>query len=93
MANPDGTVQVVPPTRSAFAPQLGMPQAPPAAAPVPTFASGTPGVAGAIYDAIKAISDAVAPRSIVQRRQAIDQAVERADPSPGSVLGNVFHPQ
>lgn len=39
---------------------------------------GSPGVSGAIKDAIAAISKAVAPRAIVQRKKKIDSTVDAA---------------
>lgn len=91
--NADGTVQVAPPTRSAFAPQPT--QAPPPVQAAPQQGAGqgaSPGFAGAILDAIKAIAGAVAPRAIVQRRQAVDGVVDQAAgaPPPGVNLGDHF---
>lgn len=36
----------------------------------------SPGLSGAIKDAVSAVSNYVAPRSIVQRKQNIDQTVD-----------------
>lgn len=59
---------------------------------VPVYNTGTPGVAGAISDAIKAIMGALAPRSIMDRRANINQAVDQASaPAPqGQSLGDQF---
>lgn len=38
----------------------------------------SPGVSGAISDAVGAIAQAVAPKSITQRRSAVDSAVSSA---------------
>ena len=92
MPNPDGTIQVAPPTRSAFAPPPGPPQAAPAPAAPLQVQSGTPGFAGALLDLIKALSGATAPRAITQRHAAIEQGINQADPGPQG-LGNEFHPQ
>lgn len=51
--------------------------------------SGTPGISGAISDAIKALAMAFAPKAITQRPQQINQAVDQADPGPQS-LGQQF---
>jgi hypothetical protein len=54
-------------------------------------APGSPGLSGAIGDAIAALSKAFAPRSIVQRPQKIDQGVDQnvgdAPPTLGSQIG------
>jgi hypothetical protein len=89
--NPDGTVQAVPPTQSAFAPQPG--QAPPPMQPPQQVHSGgvDPGFLSALFEAIKSISGAAAPKGITQRKANIDKAVDAADPSPSS-LGNQLSP-
>lgn len=43
----------------------------------PSSSPGSPGVAGAISDAIAALAQAFAPRAIVQRKQKIDQGVSQ----------------
>jgi hypothetical protein len=59
----------------------------------------TPGVSGAINGLIAVLANAWAPRTIVQRRQYIDNAVNQADPTPGpgpkpiEPLGQQFSPQ
>jgi hypothetical protein len=57
--------------------------------PVPVYQQASPGIGGAISDAIKALAMAFAPKSITQRKPAVDQAVAQADPSASS-LGNQF---
>lgn len=42
----------------------------------PSSSPGSPGLSGAIKDAVSAVADYVAPRSIVQRKQKINQAVD-----------------
>ena len=64
--------------------------------PVPRGSSspGSPGVSGAIKDAIGALAGALAPKSITQRKPKINQAVEDAQQSSQSPqttdLGNQF---
>ena len=92
MANLDGTVQVAPPTRSAFAPQPTQP-APPPQMPGPGAAgpAGQQGIAGAIQAMIAALAHALAPRSIVDRSRAIQGGVEEGSGGPpGSDLGSQF---
>jgi hypothetical protein len=49
------------------------------------------GVLGAIKDAVGSISNALAPRSIVDRKAKIDQSVDEASGSPQTNdLGNQF---
>lgn len=87
--NTDGTVQVAPPTRSAFAPQPMQAPPPMQQSAAPPTSSGTPGFAGALLDAIKAIVGATAPRAIVDARARTNQAVDQASGGPQS-LGNQF---
>lgn len=49
---------------------------------------GSPGVGGAIKDAVAALSGALAPRSIVQRKKKIDSTVDKA-----TGLGDELDPQ
>ena len=78
--NPDGTVQVAPPMQSAFAPQATQPppqalgQAFNGAPPTP----GTPGISGAILDAIKALAMHFAPKSVTDIKARTDKAVDEA---------------
>jgi hypothetical protein len=90
--NPDGTVQVVSPTMSAFSPAAaGAQQAPPPAPPVQGQTPASPGVAGAISDMIGALAKAFAPKAITQRGKRIDQAVNEASGAPQtSDLGDQF---
>ena len=90
--NPDGTLQVAPPTMSAFAPQATQPPPPPVTATIPGGAPPpSPGIAGAIHDMIAALASAFAPRSITQAKQRTDQAVNDAQgasqPSLADELG------
>lgn len=39
---------------------------------------GSPGISGAIKDAIAAVAGAVAPKSVTQRKSAVDSAVDAA---------------
>lgn len=75
--NPDGTVQVAAPTQSAFAQPLGQAfnggTPAPAAAPPPT---GTPGISGAILDAIKALAMHLAPHALTDIKARTNQAVD-----------------
>lgn len=84
--NPDGTVQLAPPTMSAFSPAASQSAPPPqAAAP---GAPATPEAAGAIKALIAALAQAFAPRSIVQAKQRTEKAINEA--SGGSDLGSQF---
>ena len=77
--NPDGTVQAAPPTQSAFAQPLGQAfagQAPPPMAPPQQ--TGTPGISGAILDAIKALALHFAPKAITEAKPRTDRAVDDA---------------
>lgn len=44
--------------------------------PGPSSSPASPGLSGAIKDAVSAVADYVAPRSITQRKQKINQAVD-----------------
>jgi hypothetical protein len=58
---------------------------------IPVYRQATPGFGGALLDAIRAITGAVAPQSITQRKQKIDQAVDQPSQSPQTTdLGNQF---
>ena len=51
----------------------------------------SPGISGAIKDAVGAIANAVGPRSIVQRGKKVSDAIENDSGSPQtSDLGNQF---
>lgn len=51
----------------------------------------SPGISGAIKDAIGAISNAMAPRGIVQRGKKVSDAIDNDSGSPQtSDLGNQF---
>ena len=80
VVNPDGTVQVSPPLASAFAPQAGQPP-PPMQVPPAQVGAGqqaSPGVSGAIFDAIKALAQAFAPKGVTQRKSAVNNTVDDA---------------
>lgn len=90
VVNSDGTVQVAPPTMSAFSPAASpsAPPPPPQAAPP---APGSPGAAGAIQALIAALAQAFAPKGLTQRRAAVNQAVEQQSGAPqSSELGQQF---
>lgn len=88
--NPDGTVQVAPPTMSAFSPaaSASAPAPPMAAGTPPTGAQATPGAAGAIQALIAALAQAFAPKGLTQRRAVVNQTVDK-DSASGS-LGDQF---
>lgn len=51
----------------------------------------SPGISGAIKDAVGAIAGAVAPKSITQRKQRIEGAINEDSGSPQTTdLGNQF---
>jgi len=81
MPNPDGTVQVAPPTMSAFSPQASA-SAPPPPRPVQAQAPDP----GAIANLVAMLAKVFAPRSIVQRPQVLQQQQQQAEG-----LGNEFH--
>lgn len=56
---------------------------------VPVYSQASPGVGGAIQDAIKALAMALSPKALTQRRANIDQQVSQADPA-ANTLGNQF---
>ena len=74
--NPDGTLQVAPPTISAFSPQAS--QSAPAPPMQQPAQAASPDAQGAIHALIAALASAFAPRSIVQAKQRTDQAVDAA---------------
>jgi hypothetical protein len=78
--NPDGTVQVAPPTQSAFAPQPMQP-APPPQQMAPQVSNGTPGISGAILDAIKALIPHLAPHAVtdIKARNAQNESKALGD--------------
>lgn len=57
--------------------KAAVPAQPVAAAPSPTFNRATPGVGGAISDAVKAAAGAMAPKSVTQQSQR-EAALEAA---------------
>lgn len=82
--NPDGTVQVAPPTMSAFSPaaSASAPAPPPQA--VPPGSPAAPGAAGAIQALIAALAQAFAPKALTQRKAAVDGQVDKASGDLGS---------
>jgi hypothetical protein len=76
----------------------GLPSAPPA-----TSSAATPGISGAIIDAVRALGQALAPKSITQQAALEKMREQKAgiqnappggaiQPAPGSQLGNQFGP-
>jgi hypothetical protein len=47
----------------------------------PSSSPGSPGVSGAIRDAVSAVADYVAPRSVSRRKATVDKAVSDNDGS------------
>lgn len=56
----------------------------------PSSSPGSPGVSGAIKDAIAALAQALAPKSITQRKAKVDQAVAQGSGAAGGSLGDQF---
>lgn len=50
----------------------------------------TPGVGGAISDAVAALAKAFGPRSITQRGQKVKDAIDRDETGQPDALGNQF---
>lgn len=84
--NSDGTVQVVPPTISAFTPRPTQPA--PQSQAVAPGAQAPPEAAGAIQALIAALAQAFAPKALTQRKAVVNQAVDRA--SGDGALGDQF---
>jgi hypothetical protein len=58
---------------------------------IPSYNTATPGVGGAIGDAIKALARALAPKSITQRGAQLQQQEQQATgQAPPQQLGNQF---
>lgn len=91
LVNPDGTVQAAAPTQSAFGqPPMAVPAGRQAVPPVQVH-SGTPGFSGAILDAIRALAQAFAPKSLTQAKARTNQAIEEQSGAPQTTdLGNQF---
>lgn len=86
--NPDSTVQVAPPTQSAFAPQPTQAPPPPMQAPQQVQSAGNdPSFAGAIMQLIHSLASSFAPKSITNIKARTDQAVDKAS---GNDLGQQF---
>lgn len=60
----------------------------------PSSSPGSPGISGAILDAVAALAKAFAPKALSQRGQKVDQAVDRASGGPSGTqtgaLGDQF---
>jgi hypothetical protein len=71
MANPDGTIQVAPPTQSAFA----QPPGPPLATPPPgqAHSSPDPGFIGALFDALRGLVSGNLVNGQHRQNQAIEE--------------------
>ena len=79
MPNPDGTVQVSPPTQSAFGPASASAPPPPAAAPQQVSSAPAPGLADALLQVIHHLIGIAPPaRQISHRPGEIDAAVDKA---------------
>lgn len=56
-----------------------------------TQSPASPGLGGAIGDAVKALAAAFAPKAITQRGQRLNQQIDENDPAPASgALGDQF---
>ena len=76
--NPDGTVQVAPPTQSAFGPASAS-APPPPAAPVQVSSAPQPGLAEALLAVIHHLIGVAPPaRQISQRPAQVDAEVDKA---------------
>lgn len=78
VVNPDGTVQTVPPTMSAFAPPPGVVPSQPTPAQPTNYQTGTPGFSGALMDIIKALVTSLGPKSVTQRRPQLQAQEQQA---------------
>ncbi len=76
--NPDGTVQVAPPTQSAFGPASASAPPPPMQAQ-PVHPVGHPGFSGAIQDLVAMLAKVFAPRSVTQQGVRTEDAVNQAE--------------
>lgn len=54
---------------------------------------GSPGISGAIKDAISAVAGAIAPKSITQRKPKIDQTVDQASTGDDDSIGRMKQAQ
>lgn len=89
--NPDGTVQVAPPTISAFSPQASASAPPPAAPPLSPqgqAAAAHPGFAEALLQMISQLGQALNPNKERAPRRT-EEAINAADPAPNA-LGKQF---
>ncbi len=88
MANPDGTVQVSPPTMSAFGPVSASAPPPPAAPPQ----AAAPSFASALMEMFHQLAQALNPAA-ARAPRATEQAIQaqsEGNPAPQG-LGNQFH--
>ncbi len=90
MPNPDGTVQVAPPTQSAFGPASA--SAPPPPSPQAQAAAAHPGFGEAILQMLSQLASALNPKTARAPRatEAAINAQSNGQPAPG--LGNDFTP-
>jgi hypothetical protein len=88
--NPDGTVQVAPPTQSAFGPASVSAPPPPAAQPPQRPTQVDPGFAGAILTLLKGLVSTLAPGQLLHRDVDVDAQVNKAtaDQKDPHSLGN-----
>ncbi len=77
--NADGTIQVAPPTQSAFGPASASAPPPPAAPPQQAQAGAHPGFSGAIQDLVAMLAKVLAPRSVTQQGVRTEDAVNQAE--------------
>jgi hypothetical protein len=85
--NPDGTMQVAPPTQSAFGPASASAPPPPMQAQ-PVQPVGHPGFSGAIQDLVAMLAKVLGPKSITQAPQ---REAQREAEAQG--LGDQLGPQ
>ncbi len=93
MPNPDNTVQVAPPTQSAFGPAGYGAPAPPAPSPQAQDAAAHPGFGEAIMQMLSQLTQLLNPKA-PRAPRATEQAIEaqsNGQPAPQG-LGGQFHP-
>ena len=94
MPNPDGTVQVAPPTQSAFGPAgYGAPAPPSPPSPQAQAAAAHPGFGEAILQMLSQLASALNPKTTRAPRatEAAIEAQSNGQPAPQG-LGNDFTP-
>lgn len=82
---PDSTTYV--PTVGTAPERPWVPGAP--GAPMPNQRAISPGISGAIWDAVAALAQAFAPKGITDRGKTVKQAIDQGEGAPDS-LGNQF---